>query len=76
MAPYVKVSSNRFQVDLQKSHFSILNSTSSAPDKTSSRPKSTYWGRIPGQIDPIRTPMFVYFIAQGQTVVYMTNPDD
>jgi len=29
MAPYVKVSSSRFQVDLQLSHISILNSTSS-----------------------------------------------
>ena len=37
MAPYVKVSSSRFQIDLQESHFSIINSTvveSTAPGKT------------------------------------------
>src|SRR6218665_3464616 len=57
MVPYAKVSSSRFQVDLQQSHFSILNSTSSRlrqvkPTpldlRSSSRPKSTYWGRLPG----------------------------
>src|SRR6218665_571581 len=59
MVPYAKVSSSRFQVDLQQSHFSILNSTSSRlrqvkPTpldlRSSSRPKSTYWGRLPGLI--------------------------
>src|SRR6218665_1710820 len=57
MAPYVKVSSSRFEVDLQQSHFSILSSTSSRlrhvkPTpldlRSSSRPKSTYLGRLPG----------------------------
>src|SRR6218665_1426147 len=57
MAPNKKVSSSRFQVDLQQSHFSILNSTSNRlrqanPTpldlRSSSRPKSTYWGRLPG----------------------------
>src|SRR6218665_444092 len=59
MVPYAKVSSSRFQVDLQQSHFSILNSTSSRlrqakPTpldlRSSSRPKSTYWGRLPGLV--------------------------
>jgi len=57
MAPYVKVSSSRFEVDLQQSHFSILNSTSSRlrhvkPTpldlRSSSQSKSTYLGRLPG----------------------------
>jgi len=59
MAPYVKIKS--VQVDFKsacsKVSFSILNSTSSRlrlvkPTpldlKSSSRPKSTYWGRLPG----------------------------
>src|SRR6218665_1582358 len=59
MVPYAKVSSSRFQVDLQQSHSSILNSTSSRlrqvkPTpfdlRSSSRLKSTYWGRLPGLI--------------------------
>src|SRR6218665_1193065 len=59
MAPYVKVSSSRFQVDLQESHFSILISTSSRlrqvkPTpldlRSSSRPKSTSWGGLPGLV--------------------------
>src|SRR6218665_240322 len=63
MAPYVTVSSSRFQVDLRKSHFSILNSTSSRlrqvkPTpldlRSSSRRKSTYWGRLPGL--PVSSP--------------------
>src|SRR6218665_3771819 len=54
-----KVSSSRFQVDLQESHFLILNSTSSRLRqvkltpldlRSSSRPKSTYWGRLPGLV--------------------------
>src|SRR6218665_846020 len=63
MVPYAKVSSSRFQVDLQQSHFSILNSTSSRlrqvnPTpldlRSSSRPKSTYWGRLPGLVGRYR----------------------